>query len=78
MIAHCLNMQTGEFVHTFGDMHIYLNQLEGVKKQLERPPKELPKLRINPECRDLFEFKVEDFILEGYDPDSFIKYEVAV
>jgi len=78
MIAHVTGLEPGEFIHTFGDAHIYLNHLEQVKLQLSREPRPLPKMRLNPEVRNLFDFRYEDFILEGYDPHPPIRAEVAV
>lgn len=78
MIAHCLNMATGEFVYIAGNSHIYLNHIDGAKEQLTRTPKKLPSLIINPEKKDIFSFTLDDFKLIGYDPDPFIKFPVAV
>lgn len=78
MIAHVTGLEPGEFIHTFGDAHIYLNHLEQVKLQLSREPRPLPRMRLNPEVRNLFDFRYEDFILEGYDPHPPIRAEVAV
>lgn len=78
MMAQVTGLKAGEFVHTFGDLHIYLNHLEQVKLQLSREPRPLPQMRINPAARNLFEFKYEDFTLEGYDPHPAIKAQVAV
>jgi thymidylate synthase len=78
MIAQVCGLQPGEFVHTFGDAHIYSNHLEQIKLQLSREPRELPKMVINPEVRSIFEFTYSDFALEGYDPHPRIKGEVAV
>ena len=78
MMAQVCGLQPGEFVHTFGDVHIYNNLIEQVKTQLERIPRPLPTMRINPEVKDIFEFKYEDFHLENYDPYPPIKGEVSV
>ncbi len=78
MVAHVCALQPGEFVHTFGDTHLYLNHLEQAREQLERTPRRLPLMRLNPEVRDLFAFRYEDFALEGYDPHPAIKAPVAV
>lgn len=78
MIAHCVNMVPGVFTHTYGDLHIYDNHMEQVKTQLSREPKELPKLWINPEKRDLFSLTFDDIRLENYNPHPTIKAEVAV
>jgi thymidylate synthase len=78
MVAQVCGLQPGEFIHTFGDVHIYLNHLEQVKTQLSRTPRKLPVMKLNPEVTDLFKFRYEDFILEGYDPWPAIKGEVSV
>jgi len=78
MIAQVCDLEPGEFVHTFGDVHIYSNHLEQVKEQLGRVPRPFPTMRINPEVKDIFGFKYEDFTLEGYDPWPAIKAPVAV
>ncbi|MCA1058421.1 thymidylate synthase [Rossellomorea aquimaris] len=78
MVAQACDLEAGEFVHTFGDVHIYQNHLEQVKLQLSREPKPLPKLTINPEVKDIFGFSFEDFTLEGYDPHPHIKGVVSV
>lgn len=78
MIAQCVNMVPGDFVHTFGDLHIYNNHFDQVDEQLSREPRPLPTMKINPDVKDLFSFKVEDFTLEGYDPCPAIKAEVSV
>lgn len=78
MMAQVTGLKAGEFVHTFGDLHIYLNHLEQVKLQLSREPRLLPQMRINPAAKNLFDFKYEDFTLEGYDPHPAIKAQVAV
>lgn len=78
MVAHVTNLKPGTFVHTFGDAHLYKNHLEQAKLQLTRTPKRLPTMTIKNETRDLFAFKFEDFVLEGYDPDPHIPAEVSV
>ncbi|MCX8744818.1 thymidylate synthase [Snodgrassella sp. B3882] len=78
MIAQVCNLQLGEFIHTFGDAHLYSNHFEQAKLQLTRTPKKLPIMNINPAVTDLFAFKFEDFELVGYEPDAHIKAPVAV
>ncbi|MBP9987101.1 MAG: thymidylate synthase [Bacteroidales bacterium] len=78
MIAQCCGYELGDFVHTFGDVHIYSNHQEQVELQLSREPKPLPTMKINPDVKDIFSFKYEDFTLEGYDPWPAIKAPVAV
>lgn len=78
MMAQATGLKPGEFVWTGGDTHIYLNHLEQVKEQLSRTPKKLPVMKINPEVKDIFDFKYEDFILEGYDPWPMIKAPISV
>ena len=78
MMAQVCGLESGEFVHTFGDAHIYKNHLDQVRLQLTRDPRPLPTMRINPEVKDIFGFKYEDFKLEGYDPHPHIKGEVSV
>ena len=78
MIAQVTGLEPGDFVHTFGDAHIYLNHLEQVELQLSRAPRPLPKMRLDPSVRDLFAFELEHFTLEGYDPHPRIKAPVAV
>lgn len=78
MLAQVCDLEPGEFVHTFGDVHIYSNHVEQVKEQLGRVPRPFPTMKINPEVKDLFSFKFEDFTLEGYDPHPAIKAPVAV
>lgn len=78
MIAQCCNLQPGEFVHTFGDAHLYLNHLEQARLQLEREPRILPVMLLNPAIRNIFDFGYEDFTLHGYDPYPPIKAPVAV
>jgi len=78
MVAQVCNLQLGEFVHTFGDCHIYLNHLEQVNTQLSRAPRPLPKMQINPNVKNIEDFKYEDFELLNYDPWPAIKGKVAV
>ncbi len=78
MIAQVCDLEPGEFIHTFGDAHIYSNHLEQVNLQLSRDFRPLPQMRINPEVKDIFGFKYEDFELVNYDPHPHIKGEVAV
>lgn len=78
MIAQVCDLEPGEFVHTFGDAHLYSNHYEQAELQLTRNFRPLPTMKLNPEVKDLFEFKYEDFELVGYDPHPHIKAEVAV
>jgi thymidylate synthase len=78
MIAQVTSLLPGEFIHSFGDAHIYRNHFVQVKEQLERKPKTLPTMKINPDVKDIFGFKFEDFTLEGYDPYPPIKAPIAV
>jgi len=78
MVAQVTDMAPGEFVHTFGDAHLYLNHLEQARLQLTRTPRALPTMRLNPAVKDLFGFRYEDFVLEGYEPHPHIKAQVAV
>ncbi|MCR2820170.1 thymidylate synthase [Lederbergia panacisoli] len=78
MMAQVTNLEPGEFVHTLGDAHIYSNHIEQIELQLNRDPRPLPTLKINPNVTDLFDFKFEDFTLEGYDPHPAIKGVVSV
>ncbi|MGH8726919.1 MAG: thymidylate synthase [Burkholderiales bacterium] len=77
-VAQVCNLKPGEFVHTFGDVHLYLNHLDQAREQLRREPRTLPQLKLNPTVRNIFDFKYEDFVLEGYDPHPLIKAPVAV
>jgi thymidylate synthase len=78
MVAQITDLQPGEFIHTFGDAHIYLNHFEQVKLQLSREPRALPCMRLNPQVRSIFEFTYEDFVLEGYHPHPPIPAPIAV
>jgi len=78
MVAQVTGLKAHEYVHTFGDVHIYANHIEGARQQLERTPKKLPSLEINPEVKDIFGFKYEDFKISGYEPDEHIKFPIAV
>lgn len=78
MVAQVCDLKPKEFIHTFGDVHIYQNHIEGAKLQLTREPKALPKITINPEVKNIFEFRYEDFTLSDYDPHPHIKFEIAV
>jgi thymidylate synthase len=78
MVAQVTSLRPGEFIHTLGDAHLYLNHLEQARLQLSREPKPLPAMKLNPEVKDLFAFRYEDFTLEGYEPHPHIKAEVAV
>lgn len=78
MVAQVCDLKLGDFVHTLGDAHIYNNHMEQVQEQLTRELRDLPKMHINPEVRDIFGFKFEDFTLENYDPHPAIKGVVAV
>ncbi len=78
MVAQVCGLKNGDFVHTFGDTHLYMNHLEQAREQLSRQPHTLPVMRLNPALKSLFEFKYEDFTLEGYDPHPAIKAPVAI
>lgn len=78
LVAQVSGLQPGDFVHTLGDAHLYTNHLDQARLQLERPPRALPKLRLNPQVDDLFAFRYEDIEVEGYDPHPHIKAPVAV
>ncbi len=78
MMAQVTNLEEGDFIHTFGDAHIYLNHIEQVKLQLSRDTRALPQMKINPDVKDIFSFKYEDFELENYNPHPHIKGEVSV
>ena len=78
MVAQVTGLEAGDFVHTLGDAHLYLNHLDQARLQLTREPRPLPRMIINPEVKDIFDFKYSDFTLEGYDPHPHIKAEVSV
>jgi thymidylate synthase len=78
MLAHVTGKELGEFIHTFGDVHIYNNHMEQVKLQLSRSTKELPNMKINPKRNSIFDFEFEDFDLQNYDPHPAIKAPIAV
>ena len=78
MMAQVTGLKAGDFIHTTGDTHLYLNHIEQAKLQLTRAPRPLPRMVINPDVKDIFDFKYEDFQLEGYDPWPHIKAAVSV
>ena len=78
MLAQVCGLQAGEFIHTLGDAHLYLNHLEQAQLQLTREPRPLPKMHINPDVRDIFAFRFDDFELADYDPHPHIKAQVSV
>src|SRR6195256_4029531 len=78
MVAQVTGLQPGDFVHSLGDAHLYSNHLEQARLQLTRPTRPLPVMKLNPAVKDIFAFRYEDFVLEGYDPHPHIKAEVAV
>jgi thymidylate synthase len=78
MLAQVCDLEPGDFVHTFGDVHLYNNHIEQAKLQLTREPTALPQLKINPNVKNIFDFKFEDFELLNYDPMPHIKAEVSV
>jgi len=78
MLCKVCNLKPGKFIHTFGDAHIYLNHIEGANEQLKRLSKPFPKLKIKRDVKDIFDFKYEDFKLEGYNPEPSIKLPIAV
>lgn len=77
MVAQATGLKPGEFIHTFGDAHLYLDHLVQAREQLSRPPGPLPEMRLNPEVSDIFSFKFEDFELKNYDPASHIKASIS-
>ena len=78
MVAQVTGLKAGDFVHTLGDAHIYSNHIEQVKLQLSREPRPLPRLKMNPDVKDIFDFQYEDFELIDYNPHPHIKGAVAV
>jgi thymidylate synthase len=78
MMAQVTGLQPGEFVHTLGDTHLYTNHLEQARLQLQREPRQLPTMKLNPDVKSIFDFTYEDFTLEGYDPHPHIAATVAV
>jgi len=78
MMAQVTGLEPGEFVHSFGDLHLYHNHFDQVRLQLTRTPRPLPRLTINPDRTDIFDFEFEDFMITGYDPEPTIKAEIAV
>lgn len=78
MVAQVTGLKPFEFVHTFGDVHIYFNHLEGAREQLRREPRELPQMELNPAVTSLFDFTFEDFKLKNYNPHEHIKFDIAV
>jgi thymidylate synthase len=78
MMAQVTGLKAGDFIHTTGDTHLYLNHIEQAKLQLTREPRPLPTMKINPDVKSIFDFQFEDFELVGYDPHPHIKAEVSV
>ncbi len=78
MVAQVCDLKLGDFVHTFGDTHLYLNHLEQAREQLAREPRKPPVMKLNPHVNDLYAFKYEDFTLEAYDPHPAIRAPIAV
>ncbi len=78
MVAQVCGLKAGDFVHTFGDTHLYLNHLDQAREQLSREPRRLPVMKLNPAVKDLFQFQYQDFTLENYDPHPAIKAPIAV
>jgi thymidylate synthase len=78
MVAQVCDLKVGEFIHTLGDAHLYSNHIEQANLQLSREFRALPTMKLNPEVKDIFNFKIDDFMLENYDPHPHIKAAVAV
>jgi thymidylate synthase len=78
MVAQVCGLKAGEFIHTFGDLHLYANHLEQAREQLSREPRALPRMKLNPAVTDIHGFKYEDFELLGYDPHPAIRAPIAV
>jgi thymidylate synthase len=78
MVAQVCDLQPGEFIHTFGDLHLYRNHLEQARLQLSREPRPLPVMHLNPAVKNIHDFRYEDFTLEGYDPHPAIKAPISV
>jgi thymidylate synthase len=78
MVAQVTGLKPGEFIHTLGDAHLYLNHIEQADEQLKRTPRPLPVMKLNPEVKDLYGFRYEDFTLQGYDPHPAIRAPIAV
>ncbi len=78
MVAHVTELEPGEFIHTFGDVHLYANHVEQARTQLAREPRALPKMRLNPDVKSIFDFRFNDFSLENYHPHPHIRAPVAV
>jgi thymidylate synthase len=78
MVAQVCDLKPGDFIHTFGDLHLYQNHLEQAREQLTRDCRPLPRMKLNPAIKDIHDFKFEDFELAGYDPHPSIKAPIAV
>ncbi len=78
MVAQVCGLEAGELIHTLGDAHLYLNHLDQARLQLEREPRALPSMRLNPDVKSIFDFRFGDFTLENYDPHPAIKAPIAV
>ena len=78
MVAQVTGYKPGDFIHTFGDAHLYLNHLEQARLQLSRPPRDLPTITLNPAAKDIFGFRYEDFAIDNYNPHPHIKAAVSV
>ncbi len=78
MLAQVSNLEPFEFIHTFGDVHIYSNHVQGAREQLTRTPRPLPHMELNSQVNDLFAFKFDDFLLKDYNPWPHIKFDIAV